>query len=533
MSLIDRVQNAWRELTTDSTKPISTQNDSAPMAYQNIFTVSYTGEKNLGEMGPIIDYRPDYDALRFRSWQSYLESEITQTVLKKFVIWIIGSGLKIQCEPSKKVLESEKISLKSEEFNEVVEARFSVFAKSVHADYSGMRSLHRAAKRAFRDAIIGGDVLVVLRYIDKQVKVQLIDGAHVGSPMIGNAFWSKAKESGNTIRHGVEISPTGEHVAFFVKKGLFDYERIAAKGSASGLTMAFLVYGLEYRLDSVRGLPLISAMLETIKKLERYKEATVGSAEERQKIPYTIVHGLGSTGESPLQKQMAKAFNVGADSTKDIPVDVQGKQLADTIAVTTNKQVFNMPIDSKMEVHESKGELHFKDFYTVNIDLVCAALGIPPEIAMSKYNSNFSASRAALKDWEHTINVTRDDFSSEFYSKIYTFWLEIEILKNKIQAPGYLAAKDEKNYIILDAYRNARFVGANVPHIDPLKEVNAERAKLGKSGENIPLTTVEAATEALNGGDSDQNMLQYADELKESIKLGIGVQKEKLPKQEK
>jgi capsid protein len=180
-----------------------------------------------------------------------------------------------------------------------------------------------------------------------------------------------------------------------------------------------------------------------------------------------------------------------------------------------------MGTDSKLVMHESKAELHFKDFYTVNIDLICPTLGIPPEVAMSKYDSNFSASRAALKDWEHTLTVNRYDFSSDFYYRVYIFFLHVEILKNKVQAPGYLKAVVESNTMVLDAYRMARFVGPSVPHIDPLKEVKAEREKLGTTGASIPLTTVEAATEALNGGDSDQNMLQYAEELKESKTLGI------------
>jgi capsid protein len=491
-------------------------------AYNSVWTVAFNGEKNLGEMGPIMDYKPDYAALRYRSWQAYLDSEIAQTVIKKYTKWVIGSGLKLQAEPVTNVLSYEKIDLNSESFNEVVEARFGVFAKSKSADYAGMMNLHMLGREAFLNSRIGGDVLVILRYINNQVKVQLIDGANVTSPLYGNEFYNAAKNSGNTIKHGIELSSTGEHVAYYVKKGLFDVERVVAKGTESGLTMAFLVYGLRYRLDSVRGLPLISAVLETLKKLERYKEATLGSAEERQKIVYFIKHGLGSTEESPILQMMAKARNVDVSNpADDLPTDIQGKQLADRVASTTNKMAFNMPKDSELKSLESKNELHFKDFYNVNIDLVCAALSIPPNVAMSKYDSNFSASRAALKDWEHTLNVDRQEFAFQFYQQVYNFWLEIEILSNKVQAPGYTKARAQENNIVVDAYRTARFVGAPVPHIDPVKEVAAERAKLGPLGAFHPLTTVEAATEALNGGESDQNLLQFSEELTQAKKLGV------------
>lgn len=488
-----------------------------------LFTVSYDGEKNLGEIGPIKEYTLDYAALRLRSWQSYLESEITQTVLNKFRIWVIGSGLKLQSDPVKKVLESENIKIKPEEFNEITEARFRIYSRSRQSDYSSMGNLQIGAHTAFINSIIGGDVLVVLRYVNDEVKYQLIDGAHVVSPMINSHEVSAVKTRGNVIKNGIELSPKGEHIAYFVKssKDLFSIERIPARGEKSGKLMAYLVYGMKYRLDNHRGMPLIATVLETIKKLERYKEATVGSAEERQKIAYSIEHQQFSTGESPLTKNLAKAYDLDGGLNNDLPVDVNGNKLADTVSVSTNKQAFNMPIGASLKILESKNELYFKDFYSTNINLICAAIGIPPEVALSKYDSNFSASRAALKDWEHTINVTRIHFAFQFYQPFYNLWLETEILKMKITAPGYLKGIMDKNNMVLDAYQNARFVGANVPHIDPLKEVNAERAKLGAKAINIPLTTVEAATEALNGGDSDSNIEQFAEELAESERLGL------------
>ena len=520
MAVIDKVKVAFREWLGVSDKDqVKSNAYHGSGTYNHIFTVSYDGEKNVGEMGPIKNYQPDHFALRFRSWQAFIESEIAQTVLKKFTKWVIGSGLKVQAEPVKKVLESEGISINTEEFNEAVEARFSVFAKSKNCDYSGMRNLHSLANRAFLHSKVGGDILIILRYIDGQVKVQLVDGAHLTSPVIGSNYYKDANELGNKIYHGVEISKTGEHVAFFVKKGMFDVERIPAKSKDTGIKTAFLIYGFEYRMDNHRGLPLLSAVLETLKKLERYKEATLGSAEERQKIVYYIVHGLGSTGETHLSKQIVHSFN--ADRVDDTAIDAAGKAAADTFAATTNKQAINMPKDSDLKSLDSKNELYFKDFYQVLGNLICASVNMPPDVAFSKYDSNFSASRAALKDWEHTLTVERVEFSSNFYQNVYDFWLHIQILLNKIQAPGYLKAWADGNTVVLDAYRNTRFVGASVPHIDPKKEVDAERAKLGAMGATIPLTTVEAATEALNGGDSDQNLQQFSQEMKEAKKLGV------------
>lgn len=479
-------------------------------------SVNFNGEKNLGEAGPIRKYNMDYEALRLRSWQAYLESEIAQTVINKYISWVIGGGLKLQSEPSNTVLKLEGILMDDQAFKQSVESRFDVYCKMNEASYSRQMNVDALAEEIEKNAVIGGDILVIKRY-DKQTKlpsIQLVDGSHVKSPPFGDPAIGK----GNKVVDGIEMDASGKHIAFWVCDRWLEYKRVAAETN-NGLTVAFLHYGLRYRMDNHRGIPLITVVMEKLKKMERYDEATIGSAEERQKIPYFIEHGVDSTGENPLIERIAKASR--ADDDDDIPVTDDGVALADRIAVSTNKQVFNLGKNSKLVALESKNELYFKDFFTVNIDLVCAALGIPPNVAMSKYDSNFSASRAALKDWEHTLLVQRKKYSRQFYFHLYNFWLEIEILKNKVQAPGYLRAREEGNLMVVSAYRQARFIGDNVPHIDPVKEVEAERLKMGLSGASIPLTTAAAATESLNGGNSDVNIQQFSIELEESRKLKV------------
>jgi capsid protein len=75
--------------------------------------------------------------------------------------------------------------------------------------------------------------------------------------------------------------------------------------------------------------------------------------------------------------------------------------------------------------------------------------------------------------------------------------------------------------MVTESYTKARFTGPHFPHIDPVKEVNAERLKLGEKGANIPLTTVEQATENLGAGDSDSNIEQFTDEYENAKKLGL------------
>lgn len=507
---------AWFGLTKDKEPeaPIEAIQEEMPitanMHSTPIFIVSYDGEKTPGEIGDIKSYLLDYNALRARSWQSYLESEITQDVINKFVLWIIGSGLKLQSEPVESIISDEIGTFDLKTFSKKTEDRFKLYANSTDSSYSEMVNLNDLAHEVKKNALIGGDCLVINRLVGVNVQSQIVDGVHVQTPIFGNDFFKAAKAKGNTILNGIEQTKTGKHVAYYVRTSFDKFDRIEAF-SSGGQKMAYMVYGLSYRIDGNRGIPIISAVLESLKKIDRYKEATVGSAEERQKIIMSIEHDVTSTGENPFNKVIAQSAGIANNINKK--GEVNDDQIIGQIAATYDKQVINMPKGAKLAALNSKNELTFKDFYTTNINLICATIGIPPDIALSKYDSNFSASRAAIKDWEHTIMVNRKKFSRQFYQPFYEFWLDVQIRTGRIPSTGYLQAVISGDSILLSAYRNARWVGANVPHIDPEKEVRAERAKLGEQGAMIPLTTAEAATEALGAGDFEQNQNRFKEEL--------------------
>lgn len=485
--------------------------------YTNYQSYSFNGAKNLGEAGPIIDWRLDKDGLRARSWQSYIESEVTQTIMTKLLTWVITGGLKLTSEPSKYVLKQEGITVDTLEFSKQAEWRFNLFRESYDGDYSGMSNLDAIANEAVLNAFMGGDVLVIMRY-DKQkgVNVQLVDGAHVRTPV---TIAYSMQDNGIVIRDGIEMDAKGKHLAYWIVNEKNEPERIEAFGKKSGLRMSFLFKMNGYRLDEHRGMPLISVVLEKLKKLERYESATLASAEERAKIPYYIHNTKQATGESVLAGAYASA--TAFSDNEDIPVTNDGVALQKTIAASTNKMVFNMPLDSELKALETDVELNYKDFYTTNIIAVCAAIGMPYQVAFSLYEGNYSASRAALKDWENTIKILRKKIQFGFYQHIYNFWLEVQILNGKIDAPGYFMARMKDNTDVINAYCKCRFVGVSVPHIDPLKEVAAMRLALGNNSDGLPLMTLESATEILNQSESHDNLLQFADELKSAKELGI------------
>lgn len=492
--------------------------------YNNpIFPRIYDGEKNMGEMGPIYQYFLAHYQLRARSRQLYLESEICQTVIRRYTQWVIGSGLLLQAEPQKDVLKSKGINIDTEVFNKSVESYWKVYANSKMADATGKKTLNGLQAEAETESKIGGDMLVLLSVVKGIVKVRHIDGSHVMTPpYISSINGDSYAENGNRVRWGIEIDANGKQVAFYVRAcdGI-TYERIEAIGRKSGMVMAYMIFGFKYTIDSERGMPLLVAVMETAKKLERYNSAALASAEERQKIPYFFEHGVTSTNEDPQLGIRAKITAGRHNIQADTATTINGDQLASKVAASTNKQVYNLPNDVSVKSLESKQELHVSEFSMLHVDLICATVGIPPNVAMSKYEDSFSASRMAGKDWEHTFMLERKTFSQQYLDPIYALQVYVWVHSNEIQAPGYLTAFMKGDEMAINAYLYARWVGDSFPDIDPLKTAKYLREMTGPTLAHIPFMTPESATEYMGQGSSDAIMEQVSKDLELAEKLGI------------
>lgn len=498
--------------------------NGAGWGYNRVYPIIFDGEKDFGEMGNIRQYIIDHTGLRLRSQQLYIDSDVCQALFNRSAMWGIGSGLKLQASPQKKALG---IDFDIESFNENIEALFNVWGSTPSCDWSESRVLGEIATEGWVNKDIGGDVLLIMRLENGIPKVEIIDGMRIRTP----ALWGSESgevinpDNNNRIRHGVEIDDRNRTVAYYVFTGidngsLSSYRRVEARMSEFPYSeTAKMVYGLKYRIDSSRGIPLITAVMETAAKMGRYREAVIGTAEELSKITYQVTHESFSDGSNPVQAQLSVAAGF---ANPGLPTDTFGEQLANQVAVTTNKQTFNNPPGAKIEpVEKGNGELYFRDFYEINFDLVCAVAGYPPEVIMSKYNSNYSASRAAIKDFEHTLEVKRKKFASQFYQVIYNFCLDVWVLQGKVELPGYREALLNRDEMKLAAYRNVRFVGDAVPHIDPYKEIQAIRAMLPKDMENLPLITAEGAVEMLGNGDYKDVLEQFAKEWQAAESKGI------------
>lgn len=479
-----------------------------------IITDVYDGEKTPGELGDVLDTTPDHIKLRLRSYDLQLKTDLVGIITGKFFKWILGSGLKLQAEPNKTVLGMFGIDEDLKVFQKNTEALFNLYSSSKHSDYNKNDWFHEKANEALKSAFLGGDTLCILRVDDFGVNMQVVDGQHVETPIEGNSILNK-KVSGNIIKHGIELDKKGSHVAFYVVKNNEDdndftrkFERVESVNSR-GLNMAWMIYGTKHRIDSVRGIPFISSIMEKISKLDRYSEASVSKAEQTANLIYTIEHNKDSTGENPIPNFSSK---------KEVSVDngisdyEKAGRTGNAIQQATSNQVYNMPNGATVKSFSGESETQYPEFFKAVFYSLCASVDIPPEVALQYYEQNYSSSRAAINSWEHIVEVYRQKFAKKFYHNFYRAFLEYHILDGNIKAPGFLEALSKGNFMVIDAYTNARFIGKKMPHIDPLKEAKAVRSMLGD--DNVALISREQGTEILGQGEWNENFTKSLEEEK-------------------
>lgn len=462
---------------------------------------TWDGEKTQGELGAPIEYDMSYSTLAARSWQLYAESEIAKILIETQVEWIIGSGLKLQAIPVRNIIGENDNWI--DNFKQTIESRFRLHCKTFESTYSKNENVHMLARKAFKSSIVGGDCLVIIRVEKGIVNMQVVDGRHIMNPFDTEEH-EKAKNRGNQIVHGVEINKRKEHVAFHIMEKDGKTKRVPARGSKTGRLQALMIYGDEYRVDEVRGMPIYSASMEKMKKIDRYVEAMVGGAEERAKIPYYFFKNHFSDDEPMLTAGIKQARNMGEPNE---PSAVDYEEAARKVSMSTGKTVHDLPIGVDLKSLESTVELRLKEFTETNFIYICASVGLPYEVALMKYENSFSASRMASQSFMQIMMNKREIFNAKFYKPYYDVFMEIEILSSRVVADGYIKTLLNEDRLMKEAYHNAKFVGAGVPQADPSKEVKASILKI----QNY-LSTIDKETELLNGGDFDTNIEEYARE---------------------
>ncbi len=464
------------------------------------------GSKFAGGYGFTQLLATDYWTLRARSSELFETNLYARGIVRRLVTNEINVGLHLEATPEEGILGLPDDSLA--DWSETTENRFQLWCDRPQlCDQAELLPFGGIQAVARLEALVAGDVLVTLRQDSRTglPRVQLVNGAKVQTPFgveLGN---------GNTIKHGVEIDSSGRHVAFWVLQDDRTSKRLPAFGEKSGRRLAWLVYGTDKRLDDVRGKPLLSLVLQSLKEIDRYRDSTQRKALVLSQLALFIKKNEDKPGTLPMLGGAVRRGSAVAESAGQSSVEPRTFKTAEHNPglVIDELQHGEEPTAFKVDgTTESFGV-----FEEAIVASVAWCLQIPPEILTLSFSSNYSASKAAVNEFDMHLNKVRAEFGSSFNQPIYIEWLLAEVRARRITAAGLLEAfRDPSQYDAFAAWISADWAGQVKPTIDPVKEVAGYAAKL-----EIGAITYDRASRELTGMKFSKNVKKMKREIQQLV----------------
>lgn len=461
---------------------------------------SWDGEKFFNGFGITKDYRVvDHWTLRRRSKQLFTENLYARGLIRRLITNEINHGLALEATPDTTVLERDL-----SDWTELVERRFSIWGKLPElCDHRGLRTFGAIQRQARMMALISGDVLVILRQGQSGLPtVDLIDAERIMTP----TFESK------NILHGVEVDSEGRHVAFHVQNEDGSFTRIPARGPKTKRRQAWLLYGTERLLDDTRGQSLLALVIQSLKEVDRYRDAEQRAAVINSMIALWVKKGEDRMGTLPL---------TGAAVRKDAYLTQNDSQGRKDVQFSSNLPGMVMQElqtgEEPVSYDTRRPNVNFGAFEASIISAIAWANELPPEVLTLSFQNNYSASRGAVNEFKMYLEKARTQFGEEFCDFIYQDYLISDVLLGNIQSNGLLDSRfDPAAWNIFGAWVSADWSGAIKPNVDLLKEVRAYKELL-----DAGLITRERATRELTGMKYSKSVQQL---IKENEQLAAAVQ---------
>jgi capsid protein len=494
----------------------------------------FTGETTANELGLPKNIVIMFDYLRVRSWEFLLKNHIAGLIANKRVNWTIGSGLLFNAKPSEKpfikyygAIEGKK---KHTEFIEQIEYQYRAYSKTVDVDHEKQRNLHEIARITDYNSFGDGDCLVLQRVAAGFPSLQIISGQCVVNPSITDQEIPK----GNKICEGVEFDKNGEVVAYHVEletnnaNGVYTpnpddnlsygTKRVLAYFKGTKIRQAWLYRATDLqKLGETRAMPSLSHIFETLKHLNDYLIANSKNAQLLAQLVFFFERDENATGERTFG---GNQINVAGISDT---VEPEGTASDSDTAIAANKIerqlegngiVGDLPKGVKAKLLNPQAQANQSEYLDSTLKTIFASVGVPYEVMLSTYGSNYSASMGARSDFQHNLDILTEIIpSNQLYKMHYKLFLYLQVLKGDVECKPLLNAYRKNDIITIEAISNSIFEGTKLKPIDPVKFIKSLREQLPESiREKVPLNTVEKLINAASSGDFEGVINQIANE---------------------
>ena len=440
--------------------------------------------------------------MRQRARMLYMAAPMATSAIKTNRTNVIGVGLRLKSRIDREVLRLTPDQ--AEKWQKDTEREFSLWASDKRAcDATGMNNFYGLQQLALVSWLLSGDCIGIVkqrkptRLLPYSLRVHLIEADRIATPTgsgLGTSLLyttGKNADNGNTIYDGVEVDKDGMVVAYHIRSTYpfelgaplrTEWARVLAYQEHTGLPNVLHVIDTE-RPDQYRGVSYLAQVIEPLLQLRRYTESELMAA---------------------VIESFFTAFIKTDAPTEDMPFNEVNE---DAEREPRNPNDYNMgpgqvnmmnPGEDVVFAEPKHPNGSFDKFAEAISSQVGAALEIPADLLLKKFNSSYSASRAALLEAWKAFKMRREWLADDFCRPLYEVWMSEAVARSRIYAPGFFT-----NPAIHAAYLGSEWLGPSQGQLDPVKEITAEILACSEG-----FSTHEQSTIRLNGGQWDSNVEQ-------------------------
>ncbi len=434
---------------------------------------------------PKHDINDNQDTLNQRSRSLFMGAPIARSAMLTMRTNVVGCGLTL-----KPNIDYEYLGMSEEDAEKWIEdvnREWNHFISKSHCDIMGLNTFDELQQLAFLSQLMNGDSFALLttrkdkgaRY---DLKIHLVEADNIDTPL--GYEWDK------NIQKGVELH-NNKVVAYYINTNSDDdfsvpeYVKVPAYGKNTGMKQVLHLMNCE-RIGQTRGVPLVAPIVEALKQIERYTNAELTAA---------VVSGYftGFVKQNSAQGQIGEDDGWGDDDEEFYQQELS----------LGNGNIAYLDKDQDITfANPGRPNPNFEGFVDAVTRQIGAALEIPYELLVKRFDSSYSASRGALLEAWKMFKMHRKWFESDFCQPVYERWLYEAVAKGYISAPGFF-----DNPIVRDAYCKASWYGDTNGQLDPLKEAKAAAGRIA-----LGVSTREREAQELTGTDFKDNAKKLSKE---------------------